>query len=66
MVEGGSGDDLLTGDGGRDTIRGGSGNDRINARDGRRDSISCGAGRDTVIADRCDRVAKDCERVRRG
>ncbi len=65
VIKGNSGADRITGGSGRDTISGGSGNDRISARDGRRDRISCGHGRDTVNADRIDRVARDCERVRR-
>jgi Ca2+-binding RTX toxin-like protein len=65
-IDGGSGADLLSGNGGRDTIRGGSGDDRIKARDDRLDRISCGGGDDVVQADRGDRVAADCEEVRRG
>jgi hypothetical protein len=34
-------------------------------RGGKRDTVRCGTGRDTVIASRNDRVAHDCERVRR-
>jgi Ca2+-binding RTX toxin-like protein len=50
---------------GSDRISGGAGNDVIRAKDGTRDVIRCGAGRDTVVADRSDKVRKDCERVRR-
>ena len=73
-VNGNSGNDSITGNGGRDRLKGssgrdklsgGSGGDRIDARDGRRDRVNCGRGRDTVIADRKDRVARNCERVRR-
>ena len=64
-IEGSSGNDRLTGGRGGDRLSGGSGSDRIDARDGRRDRIACGRGRDRVIADRVDRVARDCERVRR-
>lgn len=39
--------------------------DRILARNGVRDTIVCGRGCDLVIADRIDRVATDCESVRR-
>jgi hypothetical protein len=35
------------------------------ARDGEADVISCGSERDTVVADRLDRVDRDCERVLR-
>lgn len=64
-VAGGSSGDRLNGGSGSDRVSGGSGNDRISARDRRRDRISCGRGRDSVTADRGDRVARDCERVRR-
>jgi Ca2+-binding RTX toxin-like protein len=65
-ISGGSGNDRLTGGAGRDTLSGGAGDDRIDARDRRRgDRVVCGAGRDVVIADRGDRVARDCERVSR-
>jgi hypothetical protein len=67
---GGNGADVMAGNGGRDRISGGAGNDRINARDGSRDRVTCGAGRDSVLADRFDVVATDCEQamqqVRRG
>jgi len=65
LMTGGPGSDRLAGRGGRDHISAGAGNDRIDARDHRRDRISCGRGRDRVSADRVDRVARDCERVRR-
>lgn len=72
-MSGGSGVDRVSGDAGNDRIAGGSsndvlkgnsGNDVINGGSGR-DRITCGRGRDTVIADRRDRVGRDCERVRR-
>lgn len=59
------GNDLLDGGPGRDVLSGGPGNDTIHARDGARDRIGCGSGRDTVVADRVDVVARDCERVTR-
>ena len=62
---GNSGGDRIKGSSGRDRISGGSGNDRIDAHDGQRDRVSCGAGRDRVIADRIDRVSRNCDRVRR-
>ena len=46
-------------------IYGLEGNDRVLARDGRRETIVCGSGRDSVVADRTDRAARDCERVTR-
>ncbi len=65
VLNGSSGRDLIRGGSGRDRIGGGSGNDRINSRDRRRDRIDCGRGRDSVAADRLDRIARNCERVRR-
>ncbi len=64
-VQGGRGADRVNGGKGRDRIAGGGGHDRIRARDGARDRIRCGAGRDSVKADRKDRVARSCERVKR-
>jgi hypothetical protein len=48
-----------------DKIRAFAGNDLVHARDGVRDEVSCGPGRDRVLADRRDRIARDCERVSR-
>jgi Ca2+-binding RTX toxin-like protein len=62
---GGLGSDVLTGGLGADLLDGGAGNDTINARDTKRDTIRCGPGKDTVIADRKDTVARDCEKVKR-
>lgn len=72
LVSGGRGDDVLAGGGGRDRIYGGPGRDRINAgiardsifvADGERDVVACGSELDLVVADRRDRIARDCERV---
>ena len=62
---GGQGNDTLVGGAGPDLLDAGPGSDRIEARDARRDTIRCGTGRDTVIADKADAVARDCEVVRR-
>ena len=62
-IEAGSGEDTITGGAGRDTVFGGGGRDVIVVRDGERDVVSCGTERDTVVADRKDVVARDCERV---
>jgi Ca2+-binding RTX toxin-like protein len=62
---GGDGNDRLTGGGGRNRYIAGGGNDQISARNRKADRIGCGRGRDRVRADRTDRVASDCERVRR-
>jgi Tol biopolymer transport system component len=73
LVRGTERDDDICGRTGRDRILGLEGDDRIasgrgadfiNAGPGK-DVVSCGAGHDRVIADRADRVARDCERVRR-
>ncbi len=61
----GPGGDRLIGGKGRDTMLGGGGPDVIKARDGQRDVITCGSGQDIVLADKADRVAKNCEKVRR-
>jgi Ca2+-binding RTX toxin-like protein len=69
---GGAGDDTLTDVAGTDRFDGGAGNDKINARDkaraGRKkaDTVACGAGKkDVALVDKADRVAKDCEKVKR-
>jgi len=66
LICGLGGDDRIFTGGGHDTIEAGRGNDEIFARDGQRDVIRCGPGDDRVIADRIDRVARDCEHVTRG
>jgi dipeptidyl aminopeptidase/acylaminoacyl peptidase len=56
--------DLIVGGPGRDRVFAGKGNDRIYARDRRRDTIDCGSGPDdSVVVDRIDVVAANCERV---
>jgi TolB protein len=50
---------------GKDIVAAGAGNDVIFARDPNADRISCGPGQDLVMTDAKDRVARDCERVRR-
>lgn len=73
LLHGGVGNDVLRGGGGRDRLYGGRGRDRIEAgiakdtiyvADGERDVVVCGPQLDTVVADRLDRIARDCERVR--
>ena len=65
VLKGNSGNDRIKGSTGRDRIFGGGGKDRLDARDGRGgDRIACGIARDSVVADRGDRIARDCERVR--
>jgi Ca2+-binding RTX toxin-like protein len=67
---GGSGNDKLTDfQNGRETAgdrySGGAGRDLISDRDGNRDFINCGKGRDTAVVDQRDKVAGNCERVKR-
>jgi hypothetical protein len=64
-LSGGAGNDRLTGGGGRNRYSAGAGNDRVFAKNGKVDRVACGRGRDRVRADRKDRVADSCERVRR-
>ena len=55
---------MLNGNGGADTISGGTGNDVIvSGGDNAADTISCGAGWDVVVAGSNDTVASDCERT---
>jgi Ca2+-binding RTX toxin-like protein len=67
-IGGGPAKDSIDGGAGRDVLFGHQGNDRIVSRERRDepDRVSCGSGRDTVIADRNDRISRDCERVVRG
>jgi Ca2+-binding RTX toxin-like protein len=64
-IAGGSGNDEIFGNLDPDTISGGPGDDRINVVRGDVDSVRCGPGRDVVFADPGDKVAGDCEDVRR-
>jgi hypothetical protein len=60
--------DRLPGTAGWDRIDSGRGNDRIDLRLGGRDRVSCGGGTDTVLrkgSDADDRIAANCERIRR-
>jgi hypothetical protein len=63
-VKGGKGADELLGGKGKDRVNGGKGGDRIVVDDGVEDRVKCGAGRDTVLADRKDAVAANCERIK--
>jgi Ca2+-binding RTX toxin-like protein len=65
LLDAGGGPDRLKGGSGRDTYEAGPGRDKIKARDGKREKIDCGPGVDRVSADRKDRVARNCERVRK-
>jgi hypothetical protein len=57
--------DVLKGTAKADRIFAGAGNDRIRVSGGGADRVSCGKGRDRVVADSRDRVASNCEVVRR-
>jgi len=67
VLDGGTGNDMVVGGGGVDELVGGAGNDTVNGRgDRKRDIIKCGSGRhDLALVDRLDKVARDCETVRR-
>lgn len=64
-LDGGRGADLLVAGGGRDALDSGAGPDRLLARGGGADDLSCGSSVDRGKADRRDRLAGDCDRVRR-
>lgn len=64
-IFGGAGNDTIFGNIGTDRIDGGPGNDRINVVDKFADRVRCGPGKDVVFADPRDKIAKDCESVRR-
>ena len=64
-IKAGSGNDTVDAGKGRDTVSGEGGADVIVAQDGQRDVIDCGTESDLVVADRIDKVARDCERVMR-
>ena len=55
----------IRGTAGRDRVVAGGGADVVNVRRGNVDRVRCGSGRDVVRAGRRDRVARDCEVVRR-
>jgi Tol biopolymer transport system component len=65
LIDGKGGDDRIVGGGGDDRISGGPGDDSISSKDRYRDTVSCGPGMDRLVADYRDRIARDCERVRR-
>lgn len=65
-IRGTAGPDVITPRGGRDVVKARGGDDFVNVRGGGRDRVNCGAGRDTVRADGEDRIAANCEVVRRG
>ena len=72
-AEGGEGKDTITtlggadeidGGGGKDLIRSGPGADNIDVTDyAKPDEVHCGPGDDTVIAEKADDVAADCEDI---
>ncbi len=64
-IFGGAGNDTIFGNLDPDEVDGGSGNDRISVINGGADSVVCGAGNDVVFTDPRDKIAGDCESVRR-
>lgn len=60
-----SGRQIVVGAQGARPVRGTRAGDKLLVRDRARDSVRCGDGEDLVIADRRDRLAPDCEEVRR-
>jgi RTX calcium-binding nonapeptide repeat (4 copies) len=64
-IAGTDGPDRINGTPGPDKIRARGGDDRISVRGGGPDAVKCGGGVDVVKADRTDKVAKNCEKVRR-
>jgi Ca2+-binding RTX toxin-like protein len=65
-INGADGADVLRGGGMPDRVSGGDGDDSIEVVGGGRDRVRCGGGHDVVRAGDSDRVARDCERVKRG
>ena len=71
-ISGGGGNDTICGEpdgstsGSADVIDAGAGSDVVDVRDRKGDdTVKCGSGRDVVTADRKDKIARDCEVVRR-
>jgi Tol biopolymer transport system component len=62
---GGSGGDIVDGGFGSDEVLASAGSDLVLVRDQNADHVVCGKGRDRVVADRVDRIFRDCELVRR-
>ena len=65
LIDGTLGADRIKARGGRDKVRGLAGDDRIDVRGGGKDRVNCGGGEDSVKAGKGDKVAKNCEKVRR-
>jgi hypothetical protein len=63
-IAGTDGPDQINGTPGDDKVKARGGDDRISVRGGGSDTVKCGAGVDIVKADRTDKIAKNCEKVR--
>ena len=64
-LDGGKGNDKLTPGADTNVVKGGTGDDTVNAKNGKKDTIDCGAGRkDSASVDRADKT-KGCEKVKR-
>jgi hypothetical protein len=64
-IKGTDGDDVIRPRGGRDRVKSRDGDDRIISKGGGSDRINCGGGKDVVKRDAKDRVARNCEKVKR-
>jgi hypothetical protein len=62
VLQGGPGNDSISGHGGADVLLGGPGNDQIDSRDGAFDTVDCGPDNDVATADAVD-VVTGCEQV---
>lgn len=65
-LTGGGGPDAISGDAGVNRLRGGPGDDTLDARDTVADDVACGAGDDRADTDLNDAIDPDCETVDRG
>ena len=62
-ITGGAERDILYGEGGKDKVKGGDRKDIFEVEGGKKDKVKCGTGNDKVFADTSDKIAGDCEKV---